>query len=82
MYILFYMARYVTILRRAIPGIHYKGHWKGWAQEIKTFSGPEMAASEASPILAQKSNITYPSPPPIHPYGPSLQNNLENNSAI
>ncbi len=35
--------------------IHYEGHWKGWALEIKTFLGPEMAMSEASAILAQKS---------------------------
>jgi hypothetical protein len=27
--------------------IHYKGHWKGWALEIETFLGPEMATSEA-----------------------------------
>jgi hypothetical protein len=35
--------------------IHYKGHWKGWALKIETFLGPEMAASEASVIWAQKS---------------------------
>jgi hypothetical protein len=34
---------------------HYKGHWKWWALKIKTFFGPEMATSEASAILAQKS---------------------------
>ena len=26
--------------------IHYEGHWKGWALEIHTFLGPEMATSE------------------------------------
>ncbi len=36
--------------------INYKGHWKGWALKIKTFMGPEMATSEASPFWAQ--NIT------------------------
>jgi hypothetical protein len=35
--------------------IHYEGHWKGWALEIETFLGPEMATSEASAIWAQKS---------------------------
>jgi hypothetical protein len=35
-------------------GIHYKGHWKGWALEIETFLGPEMTSSEASAIWAQK----------------------------
>jgi hypothetical protein len=28
--------------------IHYEVHWKGWALEIETFLGPEMATSEAS----------------------------------
>ncbi len=37
--------------------IHYKGHWKGWALEIETFLGPEMASSEASAILTQKSRV-------------------------
>jgi hypothetical protein len=27
---------------------HYKGHWKGWALEIKTFLGPEMATSNTN----------------------------------
>ncbi len=35
--------------------IHYKGHWKGWALEIETFLGTEIATSEASTIWAQKS---------------------------
>jgi hypothetical protein len=35
--------------------IHYKGHWKGWALEIESFLGPEMATSKVSVILAQKS---------------------------
>ncbi len=35
--------------------IHYEGYWKGCAQEIKTFLGPEKATSEASAIWAQKS---------------------------
>ncbi len=34
--------------------IHYEGHWKGWALEIDTFLGPEMATSEASAIWDQK----------------------------
>ncbi len=29
----------------------------GWALEIKTFLGPEMAASEASAIWAQKKDV-------------------------
>ncbi len=37
----------------------YEGHWKGWALEIETFLGPEMATSKASAIWAQKS------PPPF-----------------
>jgi hypothetical protein len=32
--------------------IHYEGHRKGWALEIQTFLGPEMATSEASAIWA------------------------------
>ncbi len=28
--------------------IHYEGHWKGWALEIETFLGLEMATMEAS----------------------------------
>jgi hypothetical protein len=35
--------------------IYYEGHWKGWALEIETFLGPEMATSEASVIWVQKS---------------------------
>ncbi len=31
--------------------IRYEGHWKGWAQEIKTFMGPEMATREAQKVL-------------------------------
>ncbi len=34
--------------------IQFEGHWKGWALKIKTFLGPEMAASEASAILGRK----------------------------
>ncbi len=34
--------------------IHYEGHRKGRALEIKTFLDPEMATSEASAIWAQK----------------------------
>jgi hypothetical protein len=37
--------------------IHYEGHWKGWALEIKTFLGPEMATSEVTKA---------PNPPPPH----------------
>jgi hypothetical protein len=33
--------------------IHYDGLWKGWALEIETFWGPEMATSEASAIWAR-----------------------------
>ena len=29
-------------------------HWKGWALDIKTFLGPEMATSEANTISAQR----------------------------
>jgi hypothetical protein len=32
-----------------------EGHWKGWALEMETFFGPEMATSEASAIWTQKS---------------------------
>jgi hypothetical protein len=35
--------------------IHYKGHYEEWALEIETFSGPEMATSEATAIWAQTS---------------------------
>jgi hypothetical protein len=38
--------------------IHYKGHWKGRAQKIETFLGPEMATNKASAIWAQKSRET------------------------
>jgi hypothetical protein len=34
--------------------IHYTGHWKGFAPEIETFLGSEMASSEASAIWALK----------------------------
>jgi hypothetical protein len=37
--------------------IHYEGHWKGWALEIETFSGPQIATSEASITWAQNSHI-------------------------
>ncbi len=37
-----YTARYVMVLSHA-GKIHYEGHWKGWALEIKTSLGPEMA---------------------------------------
>ncbi len=36
-----------------------QGASEGWALEIKTFLGPEMAMSEASAIWAQKSLIEY-----------------------
>ncbi len=32
--------------------IHYEGHWKGWALEIETVLGLEMATCEASAIWA------------------------------
>jgi hypothetical protein len=38
--------------------IHYEGHWKGWALEIETFLGSDMATSESSAIWAQKSRET------------------------
>ncbi len=37
--------------------IHYEVHWKGWALEIETILGPEMATNEASAIWAQKSRF-------------------------
>ncbi len=46
------MAWDVRILMRAC--IHYEGHWKGWALEIETFLGPEMATSEASAFGPKK----------------------------
>ncbi len=48
MYLLFiiYMARYVMVLTSEAGRIHYEGHWKGWALEIKTFLGPEMATTK------------------------------------
>ncbi len=49
-----YMAQYVMV-RNEAGKIHYEGHLKGWALELKTFLGPEMATSEASAIWAQKS---------------------------
>jgi hypothetical protein len=27
---------------------HFEGHWKGWALEIETFLGPEMATCQKS----------------------------------
>jgi hypothetical protein len=45
-----YMARCGMILRRAIS--IYEGHWKGWALEIDTFLGPEMATSELRVLFA------------------------------
>jgi hypothetical protein len=49
-----YMSRYVRNGFEAC-NINYKGRWKGWALEIETFLGPEMATSEASAIWAQNS---------------------------
>jgi hypothetical protein len=63
-----YMAQYVMVLS---VQHHYEGHWMGWALKIETFLGPEMATSEASAIWAQKIQIQ-----------PSVQNNLEINSAV
>jgi hypothetical protein len=42
------MARYVKNFEAG--KIHCEGHWKGWALEIETLLGPEMATSEASAI--------------------------------
>ncbi len=33
--------------------IHNEGHWKGWALEIETFLGPEMATSELMGMTPQ-----------------------------
>jgi hypothetical protein len=38
--------------------IHYKGHWKGWALEIDTFFGPEMATKRV-PFGALKSTSAF-----------------------
>jgi hypothetical protein len=38
-----------------VDNIHYKGQWKGWAFEIDSFLGPEMATSKASAIWVPKS---------------------------
>jgi hypothetical protein len=47
--------RYVMFLMRADP-LRLRGQvGGGWALEIETFLGPEMATSKASAILAQKS---------------------------
>jgi hypothetical protein len=71
--------------------IYYEGRWKGWALEIETFLGPEMATSEASaiwpqphppPEICKVTLRTYTSPPTPNPYSLSLHNNLEINSAI
>ncbi len=35
--------------------IHYEAHYKGWALEIGAFLSPEMATSDESANLAQKS---------------------------
>jgi hypothetical protein len=48
-----YMERDVMILMRKNPVSMAIG--RGWALKIETFSGPEMATSEASAIWAQKS---------------------------
>ncbi len=40
-----YLQSYVMVGFEA-GKILYKGHWKGWAREIETFLGPEMAMSE------------------------------------
>jgi hypothetical protein len=37
--------------------IHNVRHWKGWALEIKTFLGPEMAMSATSAIWSQKLSV-------------------------
>jgi hypothetical protein len=34
--------------------IHNEGHWKGWALEIETLLGPEMATSKANAIWAKE----------------------------
>ncbi len=51
-----YTAPYVMFLMRADPLRGQAGG--GWAQEIETFFGPEMATSEASAIWSQKSDYT------------------------
>ncbi len=45
----------------------YEGHRKGWAREIETFLGPEMATSGASAIWSQKVTL-HTGNPPAHPY--------------
>jgi hypothetical protein len=37
--------------------IHYEGHWNGWALEIVTFLGPEVATREASAFGPKKVEI-------------------------
>jgi hypothetical protein len=49
------MAWYVMVLRRARSNT--RGIGGGWALEIETFLGSEMARSEASAIWVQKSRV-------------------------
>jgi len=37
--------------------IHYKGYWKGWALEIETILGLEMATSEANVISRRNTSL-------------------------
>ncbi len=46
------MAQYVMVLRGA-TSLH-EGHWKGWALEIETFLGPEMARAKRVPFGPKK----------------------------
>jgi hypothetical protein len=56
-----YIARYVTFVMFADPLRGQIGG--GWAQEIETFLGPEMATSELISIWAQKSlDLQGPTP--------------------
>jgi hypothetical protein len=57
-------ARNVMVLRRARSIT--RGHWKGWALEIQTFLGPEMATSEASAIWALRYIKSAPYQSTVH----------------
>ncbi len=42
---------------------HYEGHWKGWALDIETFLGPEMARAKQVPFGPKNvvGSFMYPS---------------------
>jgi hypothetical protein len=39
--------------------IYYEGHWKGWALEIETFLGPEMATRDLATLIKRKQHFPH-----------------------